>query len=709
MGEDTPSKGSRTQALLLLPLRIVRLPFDLLFLTWDFLLVTVWGIQNLPARLLGAPQRPFRPRFEGGIIEERHGGTLWYCPLAPKYGTKSLLRLLFPRLVWHASADGRPSLCWHGSASNGPTTWPWYLLTALLLALVWAGGVGALAWRFRGHLSFGQRLQAQASPTAAVALRNDPARAAQFVAQALALERDGKPDEARARFRDAVARDSTCQAAHLGDGRLCLSLGLTDDARAAFAKALELNATDPQAMLGMARVLHAQGADRKALELLQAAVARSPDVAAAHALQATCLLGLGDIGAATTAIERALELAPGDEATIATAAELELRQGHLDKAETYYRRLVDRNVENLVGRIGLARLLRIKGNARDAEVLLRALLVEKPGELQATEELIDVLLASGRPQDGLALCRQTIDRTPAGCIRLREKQLAIFFGLGLDNELYVAAGKLLTDSPGNLAAHTQLAAMFLRKGLPALAIDHCAKALAQQPGMENVYRLQVAALLQAGDTVAAKERLERLLAVLPQDLDAIIKLAECLRRQGDTGKAVELLRQGVEFHPGSSAARSQLAHMAFLAGDTKGALAEFREAHRLAPDDPKSLNNLAAAINYADGDLKEALVYAEQARRAEPYNAQILDTLAWVHRGLGDTGRALSFSEMAVALQPELPILRYHHGAILAALGKNDEAKESLKAALRPGVEFHGTTEARALLLRLSGGAPAAP
>jgi Flp pilus assembly protein TadD len=221
--------------------------------------------------------------------------------------------------------------------------------------------------------------------------------------------------------------------------------------------------------------------------------------------------------------------------------------------------------------------------------------------------------------------------------------------------------------------------------------------------------LLVAAQMQAGDIEAAKERLERLLTVLPQDLDTIIKLSECLRRRGDTTKAVEQLRKGVEYHPGSTIARSQLGQILFVAGDMKGALAEFREAYRLAPDDPKSLNNLAAAINYADGDLSEALALAEQAHSREPHNPQILDTLAWVLSRRGQHDRALPLSEMAVALQSDLPIISYHHGAILAALGRQDAAKESLKQALRAGVEFHGSAAARALLVQLSGGAPATP
>ena len=71
----------------------------------------------------------------------------------------------------------------------------------------------------------------------------------------------------------------------------------------------------------------------------------------------------------------------------------------------------------------------------------------------------------------------------------------------------------------------------------------------------------------------------------------------------------------------------------------------------------------------------------------------------------GDHEKALPFSELAVALQPESPILRYHHGSILASLGRNDEAKKALRAALLPAVDFQGSSEARELLGRLSGDA----
>lgn len=686
-------------------LRLVRLPFDLLFLTWDFVRFSLWVLLNLPALFSGSRTRPFGPCFSGGILEERDNGASWYCELGAKYGTKSLLRLLFSRLKWYTAENGVRVLSWQGRTSQPPTTLARYLLTGLLLALLWGTLAGCLAWPHRQRLHWRSWLMPRhraATETAAPRPEQNPELAAQYVVQAMELERQDQAEAALARFREAIRRDPKQMLAHLGVGRISLDLGLADEARVAFAKAAELQPGDLEADLGLARALQAQGAHRKALDQLVGLVRRRPEAAEAYGLQASSFIAINDLEAAAKAVGKALELAPGDEKAVTVAADVELRRGHLDRAEKHYRSLVDRNTANLEGRVGLARILRRKGNLPEAEMQLRTLLQETPEAIPVIEELVEVLLVGNRPMEALALCVQAVDEHP-NRVRLRERQLSILASVGRDNDVYSTAQKLLADHPGNVVAHVQLAAMFLRKGLPSLAQEHCAKALAQQPGMEAAYRLQTTALLQTGDLEQAREKLDRLLAIMPGDLEAMVKMADYHRRKGAPDRAVAVLQEAVKDHPGSALARAHLAQALFAQGNARGALAEFREALRLSPDDPKALNNLAAAIHYNDGDLDEALALAQRARDLEPGNAQILDTLGWVYHRRGDHAAALPSVQTAVALQPELPILRYHLGAILAALDRPDEARAALQSALAAGVEFQGHAEARDLLQRLSG------
>jgi len=684
---------------------LLRLPVDLLFLTWDFLRLLVWVVANLPALLSHNRPAAFAPLFANGVIETSTEGTLWYCSLAPKYGTKSLLRLLFRNLLWHATTDGRRYLCWRGSRSESPTSGLRLLFTGTLLACLWLIPAAAILWHYRSAL-LPANTTARTATTPADArggrAGQDSAKAAQSLARALDLEKTGRAADARALFREAVALDATLVEALLGAGHTAQTLGYTDEARQAFERALELVPTDPQAMLGLAKALRSQGADSKALEVLARLTAQAPDCAEAYALESSCRLALGDADQAAVAIDKALTLAPRDPDTLAAAGDLALRRGSLEDAERHYRTLVEIAIKDARGRVGLARVARLKGNFPEARALLQNLLAEKPDESSAIEELIDVQAVAGRPLEALATCRKAMADHPDQ-VRLREKHLGILFGLGRDNELYVAATKLLADNAGDLAAHLQLAAMFLRRGLPALASEHCDRALAQQPSLEHAHRLKTSALMLAGEVEPAMQWLEKIRKVLPRDMDTLLKLGECYRRKDDLPKATAVLRQAVEYQPGSAVARSQLAQVLFLSGDTAGALAEFREAQRLAPDDPKSLNNTAAAIVHTGGNLDEALGLAEKARSLDPASPQILDTLAWVHARRGAPEQALPPSDMAAALQPESAIVRYHHGAILAALGRRDAALAELKAAFASGAEFHGSADARALLETLSG------
>lgn len=687
------------------PVRLLRLPFDLLFLTWDFLRLLGWALRNLPALLTGNRPAPFAPLFANGVIESTTAGTLWYCSLAPKYASKGLLRLLFRRLLWHQTADGRVYLCWRGSRSESPTSTGRLALAGVLLACLWLVPAAALVWHYRAALPLpGFALRgggAQAAPRSPAPAR-DPAKAAQALAKALEQEKGRHLAEARTLFQDAAALDATLVDAQLGVGRTAQALDCKDEARQAFERALSLDPASAPAMLGLAKAHRSQGADAKALEILARLTAQVPDCAEAYVLESSCRLALGDVDQAAAAIDKALNLAPRDLDALAAAGDLALRRGLRDQAEPHFRALVDADPKDARGRVGLARVARLKGNLPEARALLLSLLADKPAETSAIEELVDVQAASGRPLDALATCRKAMADYPDQ-VRLREKHLGILFGLGRDNELYLAGSKLLDDHPGNLSAHLQLAAMFLRRGLPALAIEHCDRAIAQQAGLEPAHRLLTSALILAGEVDVAMQRLDEILKVLPQDLDSLLKLGECHRRKNDIPKAVAILRQAVEIQPGSPVARSQLAQALFLAGDSAGALAEFREAQRLSPDDPKSLNNTAAAIAHTGGNLDEALGFAEKARFVEPANPQILDTLAWVLARRGTPDQALPPSDLATALQPDSAIVRYHHGAILAALGRRDAAVAELRAALASGAEFHGSADAKVLLEKLSG------
>ncbi len=73
---------------------------------------------------------------------------------------------------------------------------------------------------------------------------------------------------------------------------------------------------------------------------------------------------------------------------------------------------------------------------------------------------------------------------------------------------------------------------------------------------------------------------------------------------------------------------------------------------------------------------------------------------AWALHRLGRDEEAAPFSVEALRLGSRDPLLLFHAGAIAAALGRADEARQHLEAALAadPGFTPAGAAEARSIL-----------
>jgi tetratricopeptide (TPR) repeat protein len=115
--------------------------------------------------------------------------------------------------------------------------------------------------------------------------------------------------------------------------------------------------------------------------------------------------------------------------------------------------------------------------------------------------------------------------------------------------------------------------------------------------------------------------------------------------------------------------------------------------------------DLDLALFEADhGDPDRALGLAQAAYKATP-TVRASDALAWALHRLGRDREARTRSDEALRLGSIDPVLRYHAGAIEAALGDTADARHNLRQALAtdPGFSASGAAEARRLLASLGG------
>ncbi|MCX8036676.1 MAG: rhomboid family intramembrane serine protease [Candidatus Sumerlaeia bacterium] len=216
--------------------------------------------------------------------------------------------------------------------------------------------------------------------------------------------------------------------------------------------------------------------------------------------------------------------------------------------------------------------------------------------------------------------------------------------------------------------------------------------------------------VRRGQWVEADEATSRCLAAPPSGMEDVQLRAPnyviadwrylTLRRLGRTTEALALWDE-MEKHWRADYLRNP--------DDPVGAnnLAWFLATHPRAESDTTSAPVRATTVPLA-AELEEALLLARWSVEAAP-EAYNLDTLAWIEHLRGNHEAAWQAMSQALRRRASArPEYHYHAGAILAALGKNEEAIAFLQHAIQRGVDFDEYGEAEALLQRLESAAAGA-
>jgi Flp pilus assembly protein TadD len=116
-------------------------------------------------------------------------------------------------------------------------------------------------------------------------------------------------------------------------------------------------------------------------------------------------------------------------------------------------------------------------------------------------------------------------------------------------------------------------------------------------------------------------------------------------------------------------------------------------------------DDLEVALYEADHGDPAAAVAAAEAEFALRQNVDAHDALAWALHSAGRDAEALPHAQAATALRRSSALFLYHRGVIEAALGRTEEARRSLGAALETNPHFSHLHAPRAveLLESLSG------
>jgi tetratricopeptide (TPR) repeat protein len=215
-----------------------------------------------------------------------------------------------------------------------------------------------------------------------------------------------------------------------------------------------------------------------------------------------------------------------------------------------------------------------------------------------------------------------------------------------------------------------LSVLYEKAGMKNDALAKIKGAIAQDPGREDLYYALADFYARNGMTALAIAEFKNLLIKKPDDMKSATMLAILLNDSGDTVNAEK----------------------------TYSYILERDSTNKIAA------NNLAwiLAARGRKSDLDKAMDLATRAKRSDPGNPSIADTLGYIYLQKGMVNNAKVQFLIALDKNPDDPSFNYHMAMALIKDGKKKEAASYLRTALKTK-SFSEKDEAQKLLKQAGG------
>ncbi len=201
----------------------------------------------------------------------------------------------------------------------------------------------------------------------------------------------------------------------------------------------------------------------------------------------------------------------------------------------------------------------------------------------------------------------------------------------------------------------------------------------------------------------AKRRLAALGPNVKREAALAFVRSESRADRKDTKAAREALETAVIADPRFTLARFMLANQQKEEGQVDRAIAHYQAIISYEPNNALVLNNLAYELATTKGKPQDALLYAERAATLAKFNADVVDTLAWIQHLLGKNAEALTTVQQLRTLPgSDDPEKLVHAAAIFAAGNNAARASSELAAALKANPELAKRDDVKKLQQQLA-------
>jgi putative PEP-CTERM system TPR-repeat lipoprotein len=454
----------------------------------------------------------------------------------------------------------------------------------------------ALTYNIKGAIYAAKRDFKSARQSFEKALEIQPGYFAAARSLALLDVQERKPEEARKRYEQLLAKDPKNEQVLLAYAELLALTGQPSDVvKAAIDRAIVADPASVPARLALINYSERRGDAKAALAAAQSAQAALPNDAQILEAVGVTQLAAGETNQALETFQRLVQVKPQQPTPLLRLADAQIRAKDYPGTIETLRKALALQPDLPQAWIGLAKTFVVSGRPDDAIAEARKLQKERPDRALGFAIEGEVLASQKKWPQAATTYREALSREPIPALAVR--RYGALLNAGEATEATHMADRWFQEHPKDLTLHMFIAVQSqLKKDYPT-ATAHYRAALAIEPDNAAVLNNFAVVLSDVGDAKAA-EYAQRAYELSPYNPDIMDTLGWVLVQTGDTARGTELLRGAANLAPTNYQIRLHFAKALIQAGDKAGArreletLAKLDKASPIRADAEKLLSGL---------------------------------------------------------------------------------------------------------------------
>ncbi len=405
----------------------------------------------------------------------------------------------------------------------------------------------------------------------------------------------------------------------------------------------------------------------------------------ARGLKATFMLDKGQVTQAMTELQSVVTAKPGNFVARFNLGRAHFARGELEQARQEFDKTLEIRPDYLPARFAQTQVALLRGDLDSAIRYADEILKLSPNAVQARVMKAAALQRQQKYDDARALLQPIVDKDPTqveallelGVLDLNQKK---------NKEAIELFQKAYAAAPGNVRGLLGQSKAFLLDGQVEKSVDLIKGEATKNPARMDLQQELGNAQMAAGQFDAAIGTYQGLIAKVKApkaQAELWSRIAQSYRYKGDMQHAVESLEKAHQVSPDNGSIDTNLAMLYEELGKTDMARKYYEAAIKMDGTNAYALNNLAYLISESNGDLNEALTYAQRAKQKLPNFSEITDTIGWIYLKKNLTDSAIDNFKSLVIQAPQNPVFRYHYAMALNQKGDREAAKKECQIALQ--------------------------